>query len=127
LLAATKAYRSFVENKNAIGQFEPGIANTRALGGKAVRQHFILLLAAQQLPAASFSALAVEIEKLMFVWLITNTPTNDYERTIVEGAKQLRGMKTAAEFEAFSVGFFAVQKSAWLSPQIPPRKVDPTY
>jgi len=110
LLAAAKAYRCFVESKNAGGQHEPGIANTRALGGKAVRQHFILLLAAQQLPADVFSALAVEIENLMFVWLVTNTPAKDYERAIMDGAKQLRGMKTAHEFELFSKSFFAAQK-----------------
>jgi hypothetical protein len=110
LLGAAKAYRSFVECKNVAGQRELGIANTRLLGGKAIRQHFILLLAARELPSSVFSALANEIEKLMFVWLATNTPAKDYERAIMDGARQLRTIKTAAEFEVFSGDFFGEQK-----------------
>jgi tetratricopeptide (TPR) repeat protein len=106
LLQAAKAYRHFVENQNTYGGHEPGLANTRSLGGRAIRQHFIFFLAARLLPKNVFSKLAVEVENLMFVWLITNTPTKDYERAIVDGAKQLRSVKDAADFDMFKTVYF---------------------
>lgn len=112
LLQSAKSYRNFVENRGVTGQNAMGLANTRALGGKAIRQHFILLLAARQLPPDVFAKLAVEVENLMFVWLITNTSTKDYERAIIEGAKKLRTVKTAAEFDAFKAAFFDATKTA---------------
>lgn len=111
LLIAAKAYRNFVENKNAFGISEPGLLNTRALGGRAVRQHFIMLLAGYQLPPSAFSALCVDIENLMFVWLVTNTPAKDYERSIIDGARKLRFVKTGPEYEKFSREFFYAQKA----------------
>jgi hypothetical protein len=105
LLAAANVYAGFVAGKGPTGQLEEGIINTRYLGGNAVRQHYILLLAGRHLKANNFSRLASEIENLMFVYLITNTPTRDYERSIIEGSRKLRNV-TDEQFEVFCSDFF---------------------
>ncbi|WP_320195554.1 DUF262 domain-containing protein [Agrobacterium rosae] len=100
LLDAAKAYGHFVSNRNASGGQEHGIRNTQLLGGKSIKQHFIILLAGRHISPSNFSKLCDEIEKTMFVWLITGTAGKDYERQIVEMAHALR--KTSDEnFEAF--------------------------
>jgi Protein of unknown function (DUF1524) len=48
----------------------------------------------------------------MFVWLITNTPAKDYERVILDGAKQLREISATETFDNFVNGFFGAQKQA---------------
>lgn len=89
LLDAAKAYRFFSENKNPSGKKEPSLVNARLLGGRSVKQHYIILLAGRLLPASEFSRLCDEIEKTLFVWLITGTPGKEYERKIVETAHRL--------------------------------------
>ncbi len=91
LLEAAKAYANFARAKNKKGDDENGLKNTQLLGGKSVKQHFIILLAGRHLSTEDFSRLADEIEKTMFVWLVSGTPGKDYERKIIEGARQLRG------------------------------------
>lgn len=91
LLGAAKAYANFTRGKNKNGDDDTGLKNTQLLGGKSVKQHFILLLAGRHLSTEGFSRLADEIEKTMFVWLISGTPGKDYERKIIEAARQLRG------------------------------------
>jgi hypothetical protein len=90
LLEAAQAYANFARGLNVAGQAEPGIENTRLLGGQSIKQHFMLLLSGRHLSASNFSRLADEIEKTMFVWLITGTPGKEYERRIIEAAHRLR-------------------------------------
>jgi hypothetical protein len=97
---AAEAYAYFASGRSNSGAPEPGIVNTQLLGGRSIKQHFILLMAGRTLSAANFSRLASEIEKTMFVWLITETAGKEYERRIIEAAHRLR---TAGDdgFEAF--------------------------
>ena len=100
LLEASKAYRNFAANTNASGGIERGIANTRLMGGKSIKQHFMILMAGRHLSPSNFSSLCDEIEKTMFVWLITGTAAKEYERRIVDAANSLR--KTSDDgFEQF--------------------------
>ena len=46
----------------------------------------------------------------MFAYLITNTPTRDYERSVVEGARQLRSINDA-EFGSFCTEYFTARKA----------------
>ncbi len=105
LLRAAQNYEGFVAGNEPSGSREEGICNTRQLGGSAVRQHYILLLAGRHLKRQNFGRLANEIETLMFVYLITNTPTRDYERSIIDGARKLRGIQDA-QFDDFCADFF---------------------
>ncbi|TBH22188.1 DUF262 domain-containing protein [Rhizobium leguminosarum] len=95
LLDAAKAYAHFAKGRNVVGEEEAGIINTRLLGGKSIKQHFILLLAGRSLSPANFSKLADELEKTMFVWLLTGTSGKEYERRIIEAAHQLNKIADA--------------------------------
>lgn len=110
LLLAAKAYANAVNGRNPQGFEEPGIWNTRSLGGSAVRQHFILLLAGRALSPNLFSRLADQIEELMFVFLITSTPTNEYERYIVDGAGRLKAVYDSTSFDRYVSEFFDATK-----------------
>jgi hypothetical protein len=107
---AADAYAAFIRGESPRGKKEPGILNTRDLGGSAVRQHYILLLAGRHLSATLFTRLANEVENLMFVYLITGTNAKDYERSIVEWAAQLRHVHSESEFEGFQNCFFVAEK-----------------
>ena len=108
---AARAYAHFAAGRNALGVAEPGIENTRLLGGQSIKQHFVLLLAGRHLSVKHFSLLADEIEKTMFVWLITGTPGKDYERKIVDAAHRLREVPDQ-EFEAFVAEVFVAERRA---------------
>lgn len=110
LFTAAKAYANFMTGLNPDGTTELGIVNTRYLGGRATRQHFILLLAGSHLERNLFTRLAREIENLMFVWLVTSTPTKEYERAIIEGANRLRAVSKLSDFERFVKEFFEAEK-----------------
>ena len=110
LLAAARAYAAFTTGHDAYGNYTEGIANTRILGGTAIKQHYILLMAGRHLSRDNFARLSKEIENLMFGYLITNTPTRDYERSLVEGARTLRNVSDA-QFSAFCEQYFNDRKS----------------
>ena len=110
LLGAAKAYAGFMRGLSPDGCHNHGITNTRILGGSAIRQHYILLLAGRKLSPANFGRLADEVENLMFAYLITNTPTRDYERSVVEGARQLRKIGNH-DFSTFCEEYFRDRKA----------------
>jgi hypothetical protein len=109
LLGAAKTYAGFVEGHGPSGQHEEGITNTRCLGGSAVRQHYIMLLAGRHLNSTNFSSLAIELENLMFAYLVTNTLTKEYESSIIEWSKKLRSLNDD-QFEGFRNDFFVGAK-----------------
>lgn len=101
LLEAARAYSGFLKGRSPGDVPEQGLLNTRYLGGRAFKQHFILLLAGRKLPPALFSRLATEVERLVFLWLVTRTPTKDYERAIFEAASKIRHVRTSADLDQF--------------------------
>lgn len=111
LLDAAKAYRNFASNRNASGGLERGIANTRLLGGKSIKQHFIILMAGRHLTPSNFGKLCDEIEKTMFVWLIAGTPGKEYERRIVDAAHELR-TTSDDEFAQFILDHFKKERES---------------
>jgi uncharacterized protein with ParB-like and HNH nuclease domain len=111
LKEAAKAYQHFVRGNNPKGEPEFGILNTRSLGGSAIKQHFVLLLAGRHLDAPLFTRLCNQIEQLMFVWLIAGVPAKDYERIIVQAAKDLRKVRKVTQFDAFEATYFVKEKS----------------
>ncbi len=100
LLNAAEAYEKFSKGKSVYGEPEAGIENTRSLGGKSIKQHFIILLAGRHLSKGNFSRLASEIEKTLFVWLVVGVAGKEYERLVVDAAHKLREVKDEG-FEAF--------------------------
>ncbi len=92
LLVAAKAYRCFIADQNADGVRVQEMANTRLLGGRSIKQHFVILLAGRHLSDAGFELLCREIENTMLVWLMTGKSAKEYERTIVRVARELRAI-----------------------------------
>lgn len=100
LLSAARAYSNFLGGVNVSGVVERGLVDTRILGGASTKQHLILLLAARHVSEAQFSELAGEVEKTLFVWMMTDTQGKEYERKLVSYAKQLREIEEDG-FETF--------------------------
>ena len=112
LRSAAKAYARFSQGQNPAGKVEYGLMNTRAVGGSAIKQHYILLLAGRHLQPEQFTKLCEGIENVMSLWLFAGVPSKDYERAIIAAARVLRNVKTEAEYIAFERGFFDVEKRA---------------
>ena len=107
---AAAVYSNFTNGKNPQGTFDEGVTNTRLLGGRAIRQHFLLLLSARHLDATNFSRISTELESLMFAYLITETSTRYYERELIDGAKRLR-RTTNTSLAGFVADFFIPAKA----------------
>ena len=103
LLEAAESYENFRLGKNVRGQAEPGIMRIQRLGGSAARQPYILLMAGRHLKATDFSELVVQIEELLFVWLVTKTASRDTEPAVVKLAGKLRAVDAtnSASFSEF--------------------------
>jgi hypothetical protein len=93
LLAAAKAYRHFVQGQNEQGEKNRYLENLVLLGGKAARQHLILLLAGRDLPSPLFDKLSSEVENLFLVYVITREPTRNFERNFAAWANELRQIR----------------------------------
>lgn len=101
LLTAAKAYRNFFEGKDKSGTKSPFLENMQLLGGKAARQHLILLMAGRDLPPLLFDRLCREVESLFFCFVITREPTRDFERNFAVWAKEVREAKSDGDLDLF--------------------------
>lgn len=111
LLSAARAYTRFLGGRDEKGDKSPVLENLQLLGGKAARQHLILLLAGRHLSAPLFDRLAREVENLFFVYVITRENTRDFERNFARWSKDLRKVKGEAEFDAFIEKRFVPSKA----------------
>lgn len=101
LVASASAYRNFFSGKDQNGNANRFLENMQYLGGKAARQHLILLLGGRHLTGELFDRLCSEVENLFFCYVITREPTRDFERDFVRWAAELRQVKTSDQFEKF--------------------------
>jgi hypothetical protein len=92
LLEGARDYRNFLGGKDHDGEKSRFLENLQLLGGKAARQHLILLLAGRHLPGPLFDRLAREVEELFFVYVIAREPTRDFERDFARWATELRAV-----------------------------------
>lgn len=112
LLRAAKAYARFLEGCGEQGTKSRYLENLKLLGGKAARQHLILLLAGRHLPDLLFDRLAKEVEDLFFVYVITREATREFERSFARWSTDLRKVETEAELQAFIEKRFVPAKAA---------------
>ncbi|TSB01617.1 DUF262 domain-containing protein [Sphingorhabdus contaminans] len=111
LKEAARAYKNFNSNESPAGRFEHGLANTRALGGPAIKQHFILLLAGRHLSQENFERLCFGIEEVMCVWLIAGVPAKEYDGALIRAASELNKVSSDQEFSVFMENFVDAEKS----------------
>jgi hypothetical protein len=111
LLNAAGAYRNFLNGLDESGARNRYLENLRTLGGKAARQHLILLLAGRHLPAPLFDLLAKEVEELFFVYVITREPTRDFERDFTRWTTELTAVRDEAALNAMIAKRFTPAKA----------------
>ena len=110
LLRSAAAYKNFLEGKNINGDKSARLENLQLLGGRAARQHLILLLAGRHLPNELFNRLSQEVEELFFVYVITREPTRYFERNFARWAIELRRVQSEASLLAFIKRYFVPSK-----------------
>ena len=110
LLRSAEAYSHFLAGNDQHGA-NPYLQSLQLLGGRAARQHLILLLSGRHLPSALFDQLAQEVEDLFFVYVITREPTRAFERNFASWAKEVRSVTSADELSAFVARRFVPAKS----------------
>lgn len=110
LISYAKAYANFVSGKDANGNENRYLQNIGRLSNQA-RQHFILLLAAQELSEGLFSVLVQKIENLFFCYLITREPTKNFERIFARWSTELRAVKNEGDLNAFIKKYFDAEMS----------------
>lgn len=110
LLSAALAYKHFLHGNDAHGNPSWQLADLRYLGGRAARQHLILLLAGRGLAPELFQMLCREVEDLFFCYVVTRKPTRDFERIFAVWAAQLRKVTTRAQLEEVLATTFAKEK-----------------
>jgi hypothetical protein len=112
LLEAARAYECFLDGKDHQGKKNRHLENLQLLGGKAARQHLIMLLAGRHLAEGLFDRLAREVENLFFVYVITREATRDFERSFARWAADLRKVNAETEFQSFWAKTFAPAKAS---------------
>ncbi len=111
LLRSAQAYQNFLNGHDQSGVKNRHLENLQLLGGKAARQHLILLLAGRHLPNDLFDRLAREVEDLFFVYVVTREPTRDFERNFARWAVELRKITGEEDLEAFIARWFVPSKA----------------
>lgn len=101
LLVASTAYCNFLRGNDRHGRKNRYLENLQLLGGRAARQHLILLMAARHLDDDLFDVVAREVENLLFVYVITREATREFERKFARWAGELRKIWDAEALNAF--------------------------
>lgn len=107
LVAAASAYKHFLSGKDQHGTPNRFLENMQCLGGKAARQHLILILAGRHLSGELFDRLCQEVESLFFCYVITREPTRDFERNFARWAAELRRVQSSDQFDKFVADRFS--------------------
>jgi len=97
---AAKSYNYFLDGKNSDGTENRYLDNLKYLSPTA-RQHMSLLLAAKDLPSNCFLELCRHIENFLFLLIITDQKTNDFERDFIEWAKKIRSLEDVDDVDDF--------------------------
>lgn len=101
LIAVSTVYANFLKAENAVEEPCHFLKNIRLIAGRAARQHFILLLAGQHLPAPLFDQLCQRIECLLFCYILTRESTKTFERDFTKWARRLRSVHTDDDLTSF--------------------------
>jgi len=100
LIRCSEAYANFAAGKNVQARDNRYLQNIARLSNQA-RQHFILLLAAREMPEPLFDRLCQKIENLFFCYLVTREPTKNFERSFTRWSAALRDVRDEAGLSAF--------------------------
>ena len=90
LIKGVRIYINFSDGKDRHGKNSIPLDNLRKLCGGGFSQHFILLLAASELPDEQFDYLLHQLESFLFYFIVTKSTTRDLERNFSVWADELR-------------------------------------
>jgi uncharacterized protein with ParB-like and HNH nuclease domain len=107
LIKASEDFSNFTRCKNVDGSDNQSLKNIKKLQGR-YSQHFILLLAARELPKDLFIELCCHIENLLFTYTITRSTRKDINmiRDFSQWSQNLLEIKKREDFEAFIELYF---------------------
>jgi hypothetical protein len=111
LIACAHAHARFLSCKNVDGSENRYLRNTALLGG-ALRQQYILLMAARNLSLALFDRLCRAIENLFFCYIITREPTKTFERNFARWSADLRNVEDEPALDLFVQKYFVQDMSS---------------
>lgn len=95
-----EAYSLFLEGKNTDKTVNRFLDNIQRLTPTS-RQHMSVLLAAKSLEKELFLQLCHELENFLFLIIITNQKTNEYERTFINWSLILRSVTNQEQLNNF--------------------------
>ncbi|MEG5163099.1 DUF262 domain-containing HNH endonuclease family protein [Microcoleus sp. AT3-A2] len=115
LIKASEDFSNFTRCKNVDGSDNQSLKNIKKLQGR-YSQHFILLLAARELPKDLFIELCCHIENLLFTYTITRSTRKDINmiRDFSQSSQNLLEVRKREDFEAF-IELYFTEKLASLS------------
>lgn len=105
LIRQGQIYNNFVKCKDVLGIQNQNLKNISHIS-RAMRQHFILLMAGQRLSPELFNYLCFNIENLLFCSVITHVRANVFESNFSQWARKLRDVKNKNDLDAFLNTYF---------------------
>lgn len=105
LIECSGAHAHFLACKDAEGHDNRYLQNLALLGG-ALRQQYILLMAARHLHPELFDRLCKAIENLFFCYIITRETTKTFERNFASWSSDLRTVKDGTGLDKFIEKYF---------------------
>jgi hypothetical protein len=87
-----ESYLSFSKGHGNDGESNLAMDSLRRLTGGAFSLHYVLLLAAANLPKPLFDHFVAQLESFLFYYIFTKTPTKDLERNFSIWADELRAI-----------------------------------
>lgn len=100
LYSNAQAYTNFLNGQNVDGTENEYLNNLTILSG-AIRQHFILLLAAKDLEKNIFSELVKEIENLFFCFFVIQETTRSFELDFLSWVPELKKVNSMEAVQLF--------------------------
>lgn len=97
LVRNVEHYLAFAADRGNDGHASVAMENLRALTGDAFSLHYVLLLAAADLPKPVFDHFVRQLESFLFYFIFTKTPTKDLERSFSSWADELREIAATAD------------------------------
>ncbi|MDD5204469.1 MAG: HNH endonuclease family protein, partial [Desulfobacterales bacterium] len=105
-------YLGYASGLGNDGQPSIVMDNLKRLCGGAFSLHYVLLLAAGNLPKALFDHFVTQLESFLFFYIFTKTPTKELERNFSQWADELRAIAgiTNASEQATKLNTFISEK-----------------
>ena len=97
VILSVEHYLAFTNGLGNDGKPSLAMDSLKRLAGGAFSLHYVLLLAAANLPKPLFDHFVAQLESFLFYYIFTKTPTKDLERSFSQWADELRTIAEASD------------------------------